>query len=183
MKDKKASQSAKKEKSLKKMEEKKENMKELEDATEKNRKMILKKILKMEKRKKENDKKRNEHFQKLKEDNDFRLKEVKSNKTMLSKEEEDRRGDILYNENYRFNLATEKVNNYKSKRLESLNKYMEENREKVKKYREFKKIMNSLQDSSILKKNEKEKIQLFKEKVRKDEEELKKEEEKKLGLS
>ena len=46
--------------------------------------------------------------------------------------------------------------------------------------KEFKKIMNSLQDDSIINKNYKQRRQMYNEKVKKDREEQKREEEKKL---
>ena len=147
---------------------------------EKQRKLIIKKIHKMEKKKLELDKKKDELYQRIKEDMNNHLKEAKDNKNILEKEEDEKREDILDYENYKFNLALEKESTIKTKRANSQYKTLENQKETENRMKEFKKIMNSLQDDSIINKNYKQRRQMYNEKVKKDREEQKREEEKKL---
>ena len=67
-----------------------------------------------------------------------------------------------------------------NKRNQSLSKTLENQREKENEMKQFKRIMSGLQDESVIKKTERQKRQLYNEKVKKEKEEKKKEEEKKL---
>ena len=98
--------------------------------------------------------------------------------------QDERREDILDYENYKFNLALEKESGIKYKRINSQNKTIENQIEIENRMKEFKKIMNSLQEESVTSKNDKQKRLIYNEKVKKDMEEKKKEEEKleKLGI-
>ncbi len=180
MKEKKAKEKKKKELANNKLLEKKERLKELDIENEKQRKLIIKKIHKMEKKKLELDKKKDELYQRIKEDMNNHLKEAKDNKNILEKEEDEKREDILDYENYKFNLALEKESTIKTKRANSQYKTLENQKETENRMKEFKKIMNSLQDDSIINKNYKQRRQMYNEKVKKDREEQKREEEKKL---
>ena len=184
MKEKKAKEKEKKQIFNKKLLEKKEKLKELELDNDKQRKIIIKKIKNMEKKKTELDKKKDELYQKIKEEANAQLEKANNNKKLLKIEEDERREDILDYENYKFNLALEKESGIKYKRINSQNKTIENQIEIENRMKEFKKIMNSLQEESVTSKNDKQKRLIYNEKVKKDIEEKKKEEEKleKLGI-
>lgn len=160
--------------------EKREKIKELDLENDKQRKLIMKKIKNMEKKKIELDKRKDEFYQRIKEDINTHLEGAKNNKNILLKEEEEKREDILDYENYKFNLALEKELGIQSKRANSQYKSLEKQKEVENRMKEFKKIMNSLQDDSVSTKNEKQRRLLYNEKVKKEREEKKREEEKKL---
>ena len=180
MKEKKEKEKEKKEIANNKLMIKKERLKELDIENAQKRKKIVKKIQKMEKRKLEFDKKKGEFYQKIKEEINSHLKEAKDNKNILEKEEDEKRGDILDYENYKFNLALEKESNIKTKRANSQYKTIENQRQKEDRLKEFKKIMTSLQDNSVITKNYKQRRQMYNEKVKKEREEQKRKEEKEL---
>ena len=105
MKDKKAKQNEQKKIASNKLLEKRERLKELDLENDRQRRLIIKKMQKMEKRKIELDKKKDELYQKIKEDINNHLQVARNNKNNMEKEEDERREDILYYENYKFNLA------------------------------------------------------------------------------
>ena len=180
MKDKKAKQNEQKKISSNKLLEKKERLKEIDLENDRQRRLIIKKIQKMEKRKIELDKKKDELYQKIKGDINYHLQVARNNKNNMAKEEDERREDILFYENYKFNLALEKDAGNRAKKINSQNKTIENQIETQNKMKEFKKILNTLQEDSITSKAEKERRQIYDEKVKKEREERKKEEEKKL---
>ena len=180
MKDKKAKEKEKKQISNNKLLEKKERLKELDLENDKQRKLIMKKMKKMEKKKIELDKKKEEFYRRIKEDMNIHLKGAKDNKNIMEKEENERREDILDYENYKFNLALEKESCMKSKRANSYNKTIENQKETENRMKEFRKIMSSLQDDSVTNKTDKQRRKMYNEKVKKEMEERKKAEDKKL---
>ena len=180
MKEKKAKQKEKKEIANNKLLEKKEKLKELDKEKDKKRKLIIKRIQKMDKKKLELDKKRNELLQIINEDRISHLQEAKKNKSLLEKEEDEKREDILDYENYKFSLALEKETGIKVKRAYTQNKTIENQKETESRMKEFRKIMNTLQDDSIITKNDKHRRLMDNEKLKTEREEKKKEEEKKL---
>ena len=180
MKDKKAKQNEQKKISSNKLLEKKERLKEIDIENDRQRRLIIKKIQKMEKRKIELDKKKDELYQKIKGDINYHLQVARNNKNNMAKEEDERREDILFYENYKFNLAIEKDAGNFSKKQNSQNKTIENQKETESRMIEFKKIMNLLQEDSVKTKTDKERRQMYNEKVKKEREEKKKEEEKKL---
>ena len=167
MKEKKEKQKEEKQIASDKLQEKQEKLKELEKKNEKNRKKIIKKIETMEKKKALIDKEKDNYLQKIKNIRDNYLKETNNNKIVISKEEELRRGDILDYENYKFDRALGK--DYGNKKRRALSQYRSianqiEDQEKMK---DFMKVLNNLQDDSVTKKNDKQKRQMYNEKVRK----------------
>ena len=121
----------------------------------------------MEKKKALIDKEKDNYLQKIKNIRDNYLKETNNNKIVISKEEELRRGDILDYENYKFDRALGK--DYGNKKRRALSQYRSianqiEDQEKMK---DFMKVLNNLQDDSVTKKNDKQKRQMYNEKVRK----------------
>ena len=160
--------------------EKKERLKEIDLENDKNRKLIIKKMQNMEKKKIINDKEKEELYQRLKEDLINHFEDIKKNKNQLEKEEDEIRGDILDYENYKFSLSLEKDKGAKNKRAKSLYRTIETQKERKNEYEEFRKIMYTLQDDSVIKKTDRQRRKLYNEKVRKEREEKKKEEEKKM---
>ena len=185
MKAKKEKQNEKKQIASDKLQEKQERLKELDIQNENNRKKIIKKIEVMEKKKLLIDKQKENYLQRIKNIRDNYLKETNNNKKMISKEEDLRRDDILYYENYKFDMALGKDNGNKKKRAISQYKTIASQKEDQEKLKDFMKQLSTLQDDSVIKKNDKQKRQMYNEKVRKEREEKRKEEEKrleKLGL-
>jgi hypothetical protein len=180
MKEKKMRQNEKKQKASEKNEEKKEKLKEIDKQNEKYKKKILKKIEIMEKKKLIIDKEKGEHYQKMRNIRNNYLKETNNNKILISKEEDLRREDILYFENYKFDKALGKDSGNIKKRAGSQYRTIASQKDEEQKMKDFMKAISSLQDESIIKKNDKQKRALYNEKVRKEREEKRKEEEKKL---
>ena len=166
--------------------EKRERLRELEIENDKQRKQIMRKIQKMEKKKIELDKKKDEFYQKIRENINSHLLGAKNNKSLIDKEDNEKRGDILDYENYKFSFALEKEEGNRTKRINSQNKTIANQKETESRLKEFNKIMSSLQDSAIATKTTKERRNMYNEKVRKEREEKRKEEEEqkleKLGM-
>ncbi len=161
MKEKKLKQNEKKQKENEKMEEKKEKLKEMDRQNEKNKKKILKRIEVMEKKKLIIDKEKGENIQRMRNIRNNFLKETNNNKKMLSKEEDLRRDDILYFENYKFDKALGKDNGDKKKRAISQYRTIANQKEDEQKMKDFMKELSSLQDESIIKKNDKQKRDMY----------------------
>ena len=97
----------------------------------------------MEKKKIELDKKKDELYQRIREDLNTHIQGAKNNINLLAKEEDERREDILFYENYKFNLALEKDAGNRAKKINSQNKTIEnqietENRMKLEKEKQQK---------------------------------------------
>jgi len=106
------------------------------------------------------DKKKDELYQKIKGDINYHLQVARNNKNNMAKEEDERREDILFYENYKFNLAIEKDAGNFSKKQNSQNKTIENQKETESRMMEFKKIMNLLQEDSVKTKTDKERRQM-----------------------
>ena len=180
MKAKKAKHNEIRQMSHNKLLEKQEKLKELDIENDNQRKLILKKIQKMEKKKLDHDKEKDKFYKKIKEDLENHFVEIKNNQKLILKDADEMRQDVLIYENYKFNLALKKDKLNFTKRNQSLSKTLENQREKENEMKQFKRIMSGLQDESVIKKTERQKRQLYNEKVKKEKEEKKKEEEKKL---
>lgn len=180
MKAKKAKHNEIKQVSQNKLLERQEKLKELDIENDNQRKMILKKIQKMEKKKLDHDKEKDEFYKRIKENLENHFVGIKNNKKLLSKDVDDMRQDILFYENYKFNLALERDKLNVNKRNQTLNKTLENQKEKENEMRRFARIMSGLQDDSVIKKTDRQRRQLYNEKVKKEREEKKREEEKKL---
>ena len=96
MKDKKAKQNEQKKISSNKLLEKKERLKEIDLENDRQRRLIIKKIQKMEKRKIELDKKKDELYQKIKGDINYHLQVARNNKNNMAKEEDERREEKIF---------------------------------------------------------------------------------------
>ena len=180
MKAKKAKHNEIRQMSHNKLLEKQEKLRELDIENDNQRKLILKKIQKMEKKKLDHDKEKDEFYKKIKEDLDNHFVEIKNNKKLLSKDIDEMRQDVLFYENYKFNLSLQKDKLNVNKRIQSLSKTLENQKEKANEMKQFTRIMSGLQDEAVIKKTERQKRQLYNDKVKKEREEKKREEEKKL---
>ena len=180
MKEKRAKLREKKKLENDKLAQKQERLRQLDEQNEKQRKDIIKKIKKMEKKKLENDKKKDEYYQQIKQGMSMKVLGTKENKYTLSREEDVKREEVLEYESYILNKIKEKEARTFTKRTQSQSRTIQNQKDNQVKMREFKKIMNSLQDDSVTNKNDKQKRKMYNEKVRKEMEERRKEEEKRL---
>lgn len=172
-------------KALKKLEtekliQKQERLRLLDEQNEKQRRNIIKKIKKMEKKKIESDKKKDEYYQQIKEGLNMKMQGTRENKFTLSKEADIKREGVLEYESHIFNAVKEKEEDNLLKRAKSLNRTIRTQKDNQDKMKEFKKIIYSLQDTSVTNKNDKQKRKMYNEKVKKEMEEKRKEEEKRL---
>ena len=180
MKEKRAKLKAKKKAENEKLQLKQERLRLLEEENEKQRKNIMKKLNKMEKKKLELDRRKDEFYQQIKEEQNMKVQGTKVNKNSLSKEADAKRDEILEYERYVFGLVKSKEAGNNNKKILSQNKTIQTQKNEQNRMKEFKKIINTLQDDSVTNKNDRQKRRMYNEKVRKDLEEKKKEEEKKL---
>ena len=180
MKEKRAKLNAKKKLENEKLALKQERLRLLEEQNEKQRKNIIKKINKMEKKKLEFDKKKDEFYQQIKEGMKMKMQGTKANKNSLSKEADAKREEILEYESYVFDLVKNKEAGNASKRAISQSRTIQTQKDDQDRVKEFKRIMNTLQEDSVANKNDKQKRKMYSEKVKKELEEKRKEEEKRL---
>ena len=102
------------------------------------------------------------------------------NRNNLEVEEKHKRDEVLEYENIIFNIVKQKQEGNEYQRALSQSRTLQNQKENQFKLKEFKKIMNSLQDESICNKNDKQRRIMYNEKVKKELEEKRKEEEKRL---
>ena len=105
---------------------------------------------------------------------------MRSNKSAIEAKERKRRESILFDEEEKFDRALHKEN--KNDAIKSSSKYKTLGQQKFKeeKMKYFLKEMNNLKNQSIMKKNDRQKKQIYIAKLRREAEERKKEEEKRL---
>jgi hypothetical protein len=180
MKEKRAKLNAKKQLENEKLALKQERLRLLEEQNERQRKNIIKKINKMERKKLELDKKKDEFYQQIKEDMKMKVQGTKANKNSLTKEADAKREEILEYESYVFGLVKNKEAGTASKRAISQSRTIQTQKDDQNRMREFKKIMTTLHEDSVVNKNDKQKRKMYSEKVRKELEEKRNEEEKRL---
>ena len=137
-------------------------------------------INKMEKKKIELDKKKDEFYQQIKQGLNMKVQGTKVNKNSLTKEADAKRDEILEYESYVFGLVKSKEAGNNNKKILSQCKTIQTQKDEQNRMREFKRIINTLQDDSVTNKNDRQKRRMYNEKVRKELEEKKKEEEKRL---
>jgi hypothetical protein len=163
-----------------KLKEKQERLIELEKKNNLERKLIIKKLERMESRKNEFDKIKEEKLRSIKSIRDSKFERMRSNKSALEAREKKRRENILFDEEEKFGRALNKEN--KNDAIKSSSKYKTLGQQKFKeeKMKYFLKEMNLLKNQSIMKKNDRQKKQIYIAKLRREAEERKKEEEKRL---
>ena len=165
-----------------KLAEKQERLKELEIKHDKERKMIMKKMEIMQMKKMALDKAKEENLLKIKTIRDNKFEKTKVNKSMIELKEKERRENILYDEEEKFDRALSKENKYNYLKLFSRYQTIGYQKEKDRKMKNFIKQRNILQSQSIIKKNAKQRRQIYIDKLRREAEERRKEEEKRMEL-
>ena len=163
-----------------KLAEKQEKLKELEKQHDKERKMIIKKLENMENKKRMLDKIKEENLLRIKTLRDNKFEKAKLNKSMIELREEERRENILYDEEEKFYRVRCKENRCNSLKLNSRFQTIGYQKEKDEKMKNFLKQMNALQSQSIIKKNEKQRKQIYINKLRKEAEERRKKKKKRM---
>ena len=163
-----------------KLMEKQEKLKELEKKHDKERKMIIKKIENMTLKKMALDKVKEEYLLKIKTMRDNKFEKAKLNKSMIELKERERRENILFDEEEKFCRVRSKENKNDSIKSHSIYQTIGFQKEKDEKMKNFLKQMSMLQSQSIIKKNHKQRKQIYINKLRKEAEERRKEEEKRL---
>ena len=163
-----------------KLAEKQERLRQLEKQHDKERKMIMKKLETMENKKKMLDKAKEENLLRIKSVRDNKFEKTKLNKSMIELKEQERRENILYDEEEKFQRVRSKENRCNSIKHYSRFQTIGYQKEKDRKMKDFLKQMNILQNQSIIKKNPKQRWQIYINKLRKEAEERRKEEEKRM---
>lgn len=163
-----------------KLAEKQEKLRLLEKMHDKERKMIIKKLETMENKKKMWDKVKEENLLRIKSLRNNKFEKAKMNKSMIDLKEQERRENILYDEEEKFNRVKNKENRCNSMKHYSRYQTIGYQKEKDRKMKDFLKQMDILQSQSIIKKNPKQRRQIYINKLRKEAEERRREEEKRL---
>ena len=159
--------------------EKRERLKEIETKYIQDRKNLIRKIELTEKRKVEFDKLRAKNILKLKTIRETNFNKTRYNKSMIDLQQKKRIENILFNEEEKFSRVFNK-NNTIITTNNSRYSPLQKKTEKIYDLKAFLKEMNMLQNKSILKKSEKQRRQMYLNKIRREEELKKLEEEKKL---
>lgn len=163
-----------------KLKEKKERLKDLEIKNDNERKLIIKKLETMQLKKSEFDKKKEENLMKIKSLRDNKFEKTRYNRSMLELKELEKRRNILNNEENKMDRVLSKENRCNSVKRITRYQSIGYQKEKDQKMKNFLKELSNLKSESIMKKNDRQKRQIYINKLKKDAEERKKEEEKKL---
>ena len=163
-----------------KLQEKKERLEELEREAEKKRKLLMKKLAGLEKKRKENEKERSERIEKEKRRRKEYFDKCKKNKEELGNENDEYRQMILADQNEILKRGVNKDSLSDLKRINAgekivLNQLTLENNLPA-----FRKKMDMIKSSSVLKKSPEERLNMYKEKKREEAERKKKELEDKM---
>ena len=163
-----------------KLQEKKERLEELEREADKRRKLLMKKLAGMEKKRKENEKERNEKIEKDQKRRKEYLDKCKKNKEEIEAENDEYRQFILAEQNEILKKGVNKDSLSDLKRINAgekivLNQLTLENNLPA-----FRKKMDMIKSSSVLKKSPEERLNMYKEKKREEAERKKKELEDKM---
>ncbi len=163
-----------------KLQEKKERLEELEREAEKKRKLLMKKLAGLEKKRKENEKERSERIEKEKRRRKEYFDKCIKNKEELGNENDEYRQMILADQNEILKRGVNKDSLSELKRINAgekivLNQLTLENNLPA-----FRKKMDMIKSSSVLKKSPEERLNMYKEKKREEAERKKKELEDKM---
>ena len=163
-----------------KLQEKKERLEELEREAEKKRKLLMKKLAGLEKKRKENEKERSERIEKEKRRRKEYFDKCIKNKEELGNENDEYRQMILADQNEILKRGVNKDSLSDLKRINAgekivLNQLTLENNLPA-----FRKKMDMIKSSSVLKKSPEERLNMYKEKKREEAERKKKELEEKM---
>ena len=163
-----------------KLKEKQERLKELEKKSNYERRLLIKKLERMQAQKNGLDKINEDKFLKIRAMRESKFERLKTNKSVIEQREKKRRDNILFDEEEKFDRALNRENRNDTLRSNSRYKTLGEQKYKEEKMKFFLKEMNNLKNQSIMKKNDRQKKQIYIAKLRREAEERKKEEEKRL---
>ena len=172
-----------------KLKEKQERLKELEKKinyerrlliNNYERRLLIKKLERMQAKKNELDKIKEDKLLKIRAMRESKFERLKTNKSVIEQREKKRRDNILFDEEEKFDRALNRENRNDTLRSNSRYKTLGEQKYKEEKMKFFLKEMNNLKNQSIMKKNDRQKKQIYIAKLRREAEERKKEEEKRL---
>ena len=162
------------------MKEKQEKLKELEKKNNHERKLLIKKLEKMQLKKNELDKQKEEKLNKIKTIRDGKFIHVRTNKSAIEEKYKKRRDNILFEEEERFDRALNRETKNDSIKSNSRTRTLGQQKYRDEKMKLFLKEMNNLKNQSIMRKNDRQKRQMYLNKLRREAEERKREEEKRL---
>ena len=134
----------------------------------------------MQEKKNELDKIKEENLMKIKSSRELKFEKMRTNRSAIELIENKRRQNILIDEEEKFDRALNRENKNDSIKSNSRYKTLGEQKYKDEKMKLFLKEMNNLKNQSIMKKNDRQKKQIYINKLRREAEERKKEEEKRL---
>jgi hypothetical protein len=117
---------------------------------------------------------------KIKSSRELKFEKMRTNRSAIELIENKRRQNILIDEEEKFDRALNRENKNDSIKSNSRYKTLGEQKYKDEKMKLFLKEMNNLKNQSIMKKNDRQKKQIYINKLRREAEERKKEEEKRL---
>ncbi len=163
-----------------KLSEKQERIKELQQQHDKERNKLIKKFENFEKKKNILEKVKEENLFKMKTSRDNKFLKIKLNKSMIELKEKERIENILYDEEEKIYRVLTKDNRCNSMKSLCRNKTIGFQKEREQKIKRFLKAMSALQSQSIIKKSERQRRQIYINKVREEERKRKEEEEKRL---
>lgn len=166
--------------------EKKEKLKELEKQYDKERHAIMEKLEKMQSKKKESDKVKEEKYKKIKNIREKYYAKTLVNKSLLAKEQEEKRDNILNEEGIKLERAFDKENKNDSMRLSFRVRTISSQKDSEDEMRIYLRLRNNLQNESMIKRTDEQRRKIYLDKLRKEAEErrIKREEKlEKMGLS
>ena len=134
----------------------------------------------MQLKKNELDRQKEENLMKIKSLRDSRFEKTRYNRSMLELKEKEKRDNILYNEEEKMDRVLTKEKRCNSVQRITRYQTIGYQKQKDQKMKIFLKELSNLKSESMLKKNDKQKRQIYINKLKRDAEERKKEEEKKL---
>ena len=134
----------------------------------------------MQEKKNELDKIKEENLMKIKSSRELKFEKMRTNRSAIELIENKRRQSILIDEEEKFDRALNRENKNDSIKSNSRYKTLGEQKYKDEKMKLFLKEMNNLKNQSVMKKNDRQKKQIYINKLRREAEERKKEEEKRL---
>jgi len=134
----------------------------------------------MQLKKNEKDREKEENLLKIKSLRDSRFEKTRYNRSMLELKEKEKRDNILNNEEEIMDRVLSKENRCNSVKRITRYQTIGYQKKKDEKMKNFLKELNNLKSESMMKKNDKQRKQIYIDKLKKDAEERRKEQEKKM---
>lgn len=134
----------------------------------------------MQLKKNEKDREKEENLLKIKSLRDSRFEKTRYNRSMLELKEKEKRDNILNNEGEKMDRVLSKENRCNSVKRITRYQTIGYQKKKDEKMKNFLKELNNLKSESMMKKNDKQRKQIYIDKLKKDAEERRKEQEKKM---